>query len=54
MPWPKWVVPRTPQLPTDDDLALCIDAVDMEYGLRNIETGRADRLHVRLRQIVVT
>ncbi len=46
--------PRPPQLPTHDDLALCIDAVDLKHRLRNIETDCGDRLHHRLRQIVVT
>ena len=42
--------PRPPQLPTHDDLALCINPVDLKHRLRNIETDCGDRL----RQIVVT
>src|ERR1039457_4115805 len=40
------------QLTTDDDLALRINTVDLEYRLGDIETDSRDRLHVGLLQIV--
>src|SRR5471032_672680 len=40
------------QLTTDDDLALRINTVDLEYRLGDIETDSRDRLHAWLLQIV--
>jgi hypothetical protein len=37
-----------------NDLALCIDAVNLKHRLCNIETDRSIRLHIRLRQIMIT
>src|SRR5262245_50190213 len=40
------------QLTADDHLAFRVDAVNLEYRLRNIETDRCDRLHDWLLRIV--
>ena len=40
-------------LPTKGDLAFPVDAVDLKYRLRNIETNGGNRLHVCLRQILL-
>ena len=45
--------PPTPlQLPPDDNFIFCVDAVDLEYRLGDIETDCRNRLHAWLLQIV--
>src|SRR5450756_443909 len=40
------------QLPPDDNFIFCVDAVDLEYRLGDIETDCRDRMHAWLLQIV--
>src|SRR5262245_8826206 len=46
--------PCTPELLANDNLAIRIDTVNLENGLRNVETDRRDRLHIYLLRILVT
>ena len=50
----EWEDARSPKLLAHDDLAISVDAMDLEHVLCNIETDGRDRLHVYLLRIVVT
>src|SRR6516164_3989959 len=42
------------QLAPDDHLAYRVDAMDLKYRLRDVETDRRDTVHAALLRIVVT